>query len=265
LSLRARLILLVIVGIVPLLLFTVAREYFDYQEARANAGTRALELARGMRRVVEQELDKRIAVLQVLTLSPTLQAGDLNAFRPIAEAVVAQQFPGSNMLLLSADGQQVMNTILPREAPLPVRPNLDSLRAMFATGAPVVSNLYIGAVGGRFVVAIDVPVRRVDGSIAYALSINPALQSFSDIIRRQQPPEGWVASVFDGRGVNLARTPDPERFVGQAAAPSLLPRLLAERESIVENTSLEGIALLTAFSRSQQYAWGSALAFPRQR
>ena len=95
---------------------------------------------------------------------PTLGSGNLAAFRTRSQGVIAQQFPGSNRILLQEDGQQLMNTLLPPDAPLPVRPNLELLRRAFATGAPAVSDLYMGAIGPRPVVAIDVPVKRDDGS-----------------------------------------------------------------------------------------------------
>ncbi len=192
LSLRWRLVLLVVASVVPLLAFSLGNQYLDYREEVANTGNQTLALARSISLLIEDELQARIATLQTLTVSRRLQTGDLDGFRRQAETVVAQQFPGANILLLKEDGQQVMNTILPAEAPLPVRPNLDSTRQVFATGRPAVSNLYQGAVGPRPVVAIDVPVKGPDGTVAYVLSLNPRLAVFADAIRRQQLPASWV-------------------------------------------------------------------------
>src|SRR6266851_2662917 len=124
LSLRWRLVLLVVAGVVPLLAFSLAHQYLEYREDVATTGRQTLAVARSMSLLVEQELQARIATLQTLTVSHALQAGDLDEFRAQAETVVAQQFPGANILLLKEDGQQVMNTILPPDAPLPVRPNM---------------------------------------------------------------------------------------------------------------------------------------------
>ena len=141
LSLRARLILLVVVCMVPLITFTLSRRYVDYEDAVASSGKQTLELARSMSLAVAEELQTRIATLQVLALSQRLRDGDLAAFRDQAEAVVAEQFPGSNIILLREDGQQLMNTLVPRGAPLPVRPNLEATRHVFATRRPAVSGL----------------------------------------------------------------------------------------------------------------------------
>src|SRR6266851_4094604 len=263
LSLRWRLVLLVVASVVPLLAFSLGNQYLEYREEVANTGNQTLALARSISLLIEDELQARIAALQTLTVSRRLQAGDLDGFRRQAETVVAQQFPGANILLLKEDGQQVMNTILPAGAPLPVRPNLESTRQVFATGRPAVSNLYQGAVGPRPVVAIDVPVKGPDGSVAYVLSLNPRLAVFADAIRRQDLPATWVVSVFDRHGVNIARVPNADRFVGHEASPSLFGPLQAAREGILETTSLEGIPLLTVFSHTEPFGWAVAIGVPR--
>src|SRR6266849_3967256 len=263
LSLRSRLIVLVTLSVVPLLLFSLANEYLTYREHRANAGQRSLDLARSMALSVTQELRAEVAAMQTLALSAELQADDIPAFRKQAEAVVAHQLPGANIVLLREDGQQVMNTALPRGAPLPRRPETENLRQVFATGRPSISNLYQSVVRDQPVVPVDVPVRRADGSIVYGLSLNPPLDTFAEFIRRQPIPEGWVASLFDRRGIIIARAPNAERFVGHEASAELLPHLLAEREGIIDTVSLEGIPLLTAFSRAEPYDWSVDIGVPR--
>jgi hypothetical protein len=203
LSLRTRLLLLAVASMVPLLAFSLGIQYLQYRDAVAATGQQTLELARSMSLVVDHELRARIVALQVLAVSPTLRSGDIGTFRAEAEAVIAQQFPGSNLILLKDDGQQVMNTLLPPGAPLPVRPNVEASAQVFKTGVPAVSDLYMGAIGPRLVVAIDVPVRREDGSVAYVLSTNPQLEDFAAIIREQHLREGGIVSIYDRRGVNV--------------------------------------------------------------
>src|SRR5712692_3691103 len=123
LSLRWRLGLLVVAAVVPFLVFSLGNQYLQYREEVAATGRQTLALARSMALLVEQALQARIAALQTLTVSRPLREGDFDSFRAQAETVVAQQFPGTNIVLLKEDGRQFMNTIVPVGAPLPVRPN----------------------------------------------------------------------------------------------------------------------------------------------
>jgi signal transduction histidine kinase/CheY-like chemotaxis protein len=262
LSLRARLMMLVVASVVPLVAFTLIRGYLDYRDDVANAGRKTLELARSLALAVEKQQQARIAVLEVLGLSNALQRGDFGIFRARAEAVVAEQFPGSNIVLLREDGTQVMNTLVPPGEPLPQRPNIEATKSVFATGRPAISDVYLGVATHRHVVSIEVPLRGADGSILYSLSMVPEADAFDDAMRSPGLPGSWVISVFDRQGVNVARSLGPERFVGEKAGAGLLERMLAKPEDVFINTSREGIELVTAFSRIPSSGWTVAMGVP---
>src|SRR5579871_4606764 len=113
LSLRARLILLVIASVLPILSYSLALQYLQYRDEVANTGRRTLDLARSMTRLLEQEMQTRLAALRTLSLSPRLPTDDFEGFRELADKLLLQQFPGANIVVLRADGQQMMNTLQP--------------------------------------------------------------------------------------------------------------------------------------------------------
>src|SRR5205823_1860536 len=80
--------------------------------------------------------------------------------------------------------------------------------------------------------------------------------------RRQGLPDSWVISIFDREGVNIARSLNPERFVGQKAGSALLERMLTKPEDIFVSHSREGVDLVTAFSRIEQSGWTVAMGIP---
>jgi PAS domain S-box-containing protein len=264
LSLRARLLLLVAIGIVPLLSFFLVTEYLDYREAVESTRERTLILARSMAFTLDEELQVRVAALRMLARLPALRSGDIASYRRRAEATVVDEFPGANLIVLRSDGQQLLNTLLPEGAALPIRSNLESLRQAFATGEPAISDLYQSSVGNRPVVAIDVPIKGEDGTSALALSLNPRLDDFAEALRRQRMPPSWVAAVVDRRGVIVARTRRAEQYVGRSAAPELVSRLVVQDEGAFDSTSLEGIPLLAAFSRAKRSGWAVAIGVPRK-
>src|ERR1700750_2353147 len=88
LSLNARLILLALAAMLPLLIFSLAVQYFQYRADVDATGRETLALARNMAQSIDRELQTRIAIMQVLALSQRLRAGDLEAFRAQAQSVV---------------------------------------------------------------------------------------------------------------------------------------------------------------------------------
>ena len=101
--------------------------------------------------------------------------------------------------MLRENGQQVMNTALPSDAPLPARRDATTLRQLFATAKPSVSDVFYSVVVPRPVVALEAPVLRPDGSVAYSLTLNPTLDAFDDLLRRQQLGEKWIVAIWISR------------------------------------------------------------------
>ena len=245
----------------PLIIFSAAIVYVNYEGDRKSAADRVLEVTRGMMLAVDRELQGIVAALQVLALSQPLRDGDFAGFRRQAETYLSQQRPGSN-LVLSDRTKQIVNLRVPPGVPLPILMETETVGVVFDTGRPAISNLRTGPVLRRLIVTVHVPVI-YNGHVVYSLSINPTLETFSEIIQQQRPPEGWVISVFDRAGVNVARSPNPERFVGTRASDSLYPELMRRNEGVIETTSLEGTPLLTAFSKSPSSGWSVAAGIPR--
>jgi two-component sensor histidine kinase len=260
--LRARLVLLVLAAVLPLLALQLGSIYFDFRASRAAAVEQALTLARGIAQAVDNAIRTRIAILEVLALSRSLAVGDIAAFRNEAEAVVARQLPGAAILLLREDGQQVMNTEQPLGAPLLPRTNLENQRQVFATGRPSVSNLHPGIVVRRPTIAIEVPVRRADGSISHVLALNPALDAFNRVIERQPVGDDLVIAVMDRAGVRVARVPDPDRFIGHTLPETAQRSLTVGNEGHFEAISPEGIPLVAAFHRLPELGWMVAVGQP---
>jgi PAS domain S-box-containing protein len=262
LSLRARLILLVLATVVPLTASTIFHHWQDYRDGLADAGRKTLELSRSLAIAVEKDLEGRIAALEVLGQSGLLLDGNLDRFRARAEGVIREQFPGSHILVLQPDGQQVINTNVPAGQPLRKRQEMTTIRQVMETGRPAVSGVFIGATYGRQIVSIDVPVKRPDGSILYILSLNPPLDAFLRTIARLHLPQGWTATIYDQSGVIVIRNIEPAKNIGQRAQAELLAAILANEEGVLRTTSREGQPVQAAFSRIDSIGWTVALGVP---
>jgi two-component sensor histidine kinase len=253
-SLATRLALLVAGTTLPMILFAAGVVYLSHMHDRQAAFDRVLDTVRGIRLVLDAELQGITSGLEVLAASQSLARGDLEAFRASAEAFLSRFPEGAAISLATRDGRQLLNTGAAPGAPLPPRVNRASIEEVFRTGRPAYSSLFVGSVMNQRIISVSVPVVR-NGTVVNELSFDPPLALFQNIIQQLRPSDDWTMSFFDRTGVNFARAPNPEQTVGQRASPTLYAHLFDQREAKVETVSLEGVPLLTAFTRSPLTGW----------
>ena len=261
LSIRAHLALLVVAAIAPAVLVAAGLLVFEQRNEAERLDRDSIATARAMVHAIDREIVNLTAAAQVLATSQRLQSGDIEAFRAQAERVAALHI-GTNVVVSGADGRQLLNTLRAPGAPLAMHGNPGQLRKVFATERPVVSDLYVGGVLGRPVMSVDVPVVR-DGKVVYDLSIGEVPERFLAILQEQKLPAGWIGAVFDGEGKIVARTREQDRWLGKPGAAYLLEAIARQPEGAPEGSTLEGIRVLSPYSRSPVTGWTVALGIPR--
>lgn len=263
-SVRAILILLVLACLLPGIIGSSAVLYIFYQNERAQLEGETIGMARALAQAVDAELMKAQAAAQALATSGYLVSKDFTSFYAQATDLLKQTQIGNNFVVSDISGQQLVNTILPFPGPLPRHGNPAQLGRVFATGQPVISDIYVGGALHRPVMSIDVPVLH-SGKTVYDLSVGFFPERLAQIPRAVHLPPAWVVSIFDTQGVIAARTHAMASFVGKKGAPALLQRMAEVAECIVETNTLEGIPVSAVFSRSPTTNWTVAIGIPTQQ
>jgi signal transduction histidine kinase/ActR/RegA family two-component response regulator len=260
-GLRKRLVLLAVAGILPLAFMSGLALYALVQQQREQTERASLELARALANAVDAELRGTSQVLEALATSAALDAGDMAAFYRVAHPVVVARPQWRSIILTRPDGQVLVHTGYPLgRADLAIA-EPDNFDQMLQARTPLVGTLRRGP-RGEFGVPVRVPVVR-EGSLRFVLTgiVNP--EAFLDVIARQRVPDDWVVSVFDTKGVRVARSRANARYLGTAPAPSL-QRLMSSGadEAVGVTQALEGEAILTAYSRIRASGWSVAIGIP---
>jgi len=68
---------------------------------------------------------------------------------------------------------------------------------------------------------------------------------------------------LDSSGTIVARTRDPQRFVGQKAIEQVVRHLASGREDTIETLTVEGLPAVSSFSRSSLSNWSVAVGAPK--
>ena len=260
---RAKIIFVIVASVVPATfvgVLLVGYDYFNRERTRlerdATATTRALVAA------VDRELTSTRAALQVLATSPYLDSGDLAAFHVQASGVIKQQFL-VNVLLISEDGRQLLNTARPFGGQLPSTGDPGGASRVFKTGDTVVSGLFTGRLTGAPVIGVTVPVVR-QGKVRYALGASMSPERLSTLLQESRLPPSWIVGIVDAKGTVVARSREAQRFVGGQATTELRRRMGEVAEGAFYSRSLEGISTLTVFTRSPVSGWTVAMGIPER-
>jgi signal transduction histidine kinase len=213
--------------------------------------TRALVLA------VDGELSAARVAMEVLATSPELASDDLAAFHKRASEIITK-LPGDGILLSDQSRQQILHTLLPFGAPLPVS---QRERLVFATGRPTVSDLFTGVIANKPMVAVEVPVFR-DGKVKYALALTLSSDRLVEILRRQKLPPGWIGSIFDKAGIIAARTQSKRASIGEPGKPDLIEMMKQMPNGFRKTRTRDGVSIYVAFSRSEVSNWAVSIGVP---
>ena len=261
-SIRSSLAWLVAACLLPAMVLVAGILYHNYQQQRAELSRASISSARALMSSIDREFSSTQLSLRSLSTSPALGNRDYAAFHDQAGQVLGRQF-ASSIVLIDADGQQRVNTSVPYGKALPRAGNTAQLERVLTSGKSDISNLFVGPVLKRPLISVAVPV--YSGGIVTHSLVGVVLPEYiQKILTDQHLSPSYIGAIFDASGVVVARTRDINRFLGKTVTPELLKRLNEVDEDVFEATTLEGIPVATAFTRSATSRWGVAIGIPVQ-
>ncbi|HYD84462.1 MAG TPA: cache domain-containing protein, partial [Opitutus sp.] len=251
-SVRARLWFLVAVVAVPAALLSGWLIFRSYRTEWLAMERRLVENARGFSALIDAELRERVAMAQSLAGTHALLSGDLAAFRVRAERLVVR--PGEWVMLVDADGRELVNTRLPADAELSRVAIAAEIAAAPDRALPYVSNLIVADETPRHSVWVMARARiGNDDSGFVILALTPeALQAS---LMRDRLRDRRVIAVIDRNQIVVARSRAPEAFVGEQATAQIRQAAAGANEGVTESVTLDGYPSIAAFSTSTESGW----------
>jgi signal transduction histidine kinase len=259
-TIRTMLVGAVVGWMVPVWIIIALGIWTFYQHEREHVAKSTIGIAHAVAGVVDRELVGTTSAAQILATSTRLVSGDLAAFQDKTAEVLPLLF-GSKVVIIDPSGAQLVNTIRPYGQPLPRDGAAPQTSRVLETGRPVVSDLYIGRVTKKPTMTISVPVLH-GNEIRYILAIGIPPERWNELLIHQGLPSNWVVSILDTSGTIVARIPSSEGFVGQKGAPMLLTAIAQAPNGVIETSTLKGIPVFAAFSRSKTSNWAVTIEIP---
>ncbi|WP_420475423.1 ATP-binding protein [Noviherbaspirillum sp. ST9] len=256
---RTRLLLLVLAVLVPAFLVAAFGIVYMYKEERAFHRENMRETVRALALVIDKEVARREALLQTLAASPTLDRGDFEAFYRYAQALAQGD---AAIILHHINGvDQIINTRLPYGTPLPkLLPVARELRSRHPPDVTLITNLYMAPSGNGPSFGVQVPVKR-DGKVVYYLMMGSTVKELQTVFSEQRLPREWHAGIVDRDGVLLARSKEPETYVGKQVRGDFAAALRTG-EGFHEGRTLSGVPATAFFSRAPTSGWTFFVSVP---
>jgi len=217
-----------------------------------------LSSARTLGSALEAEIGRHIAIAETLAQSIALQQGDFPGFRQRATAAL-RGMPGARLIVVDADGQQLMHSEVPEGTPLPKRLHMDVHQRVLETGRPEIADLRAGGGTGQPGIDIEVPVfRERKPALVLILAIDPA--QFGRLLESTRVSS--LAGIIDRQGRLVARIPDRGN-VGAMAAQHWLDEIARRPEAgFSSGVSLDGEPYTNAYVRTA-HGWTVGVAVTR--
>lgn len=261
-SIRVYLIALVVICLV------VAASAFAFVVAQVNAANRqqvqaqARENARALSQAVDAKLERAAGLLSALAISRAASEHDWPRLDQQARAALPDR--DAWIVVQDRQGRQLVNTRLPAGSPLPTGTPPREMWNAIGRGRQHVCNLAQGVVE-RHIVCVDAPIGG-GPSPHYAITAVFEPSAFSSTITRQDIDDGDIATLVDRDQKVIWRNIKPTQFIGHSATGPILEALRSGSEAgVLESRSLEGIPMLSAYSRSKLSGWSVIVGSPLKK
>lgn len=264
---------------VPLLLGALIQIVDQARHEAQVADEHLATLAQALVHAVDRELDYGRGQLEVIAVSPMIDAGDWQQLQNFS-AQIASRRSGSHIVLVRPDGQLLMNTGVPWGQPLPniwshgddnrqvpwqgrtVPLRWRNVAQRVFEGRTVYSDLYFGGTTKAPTLALSVPVVR-HGQVPYGLTLVFPPAVLRHLVESAVDTTGVRAVVVDRLGLVVASNAASSAHLADRVSPiNMAPGATAGH---YEASALDGTPLRGAYAVSPTNGFVVRVAMPKSQ
>jgi hypothetical protein len=257
-SIRLYLMLLLGGALVPGLALAVTSSWHYVVAARATIAAQRLDVANNLANLVEREIGSYAGFLEGLAASRGFLENQSEAVQTATEMARARGFV--SIAVFDAQGRPLSASSTGARQAIPEVERIGIKQAL-TRKRMVVSELQHGP-GPSHLFFVSVPVS-LNGQSTVIVSGSVAASRLQGLFAEAGLREGWSAGIVDQAGTIVARSREPETFVGK---PAQRPMIEAARgvqgSGLFDVVTREGMEVRNAFLRSTLTGWTVGVAVP---
>src|SRR5665213_2296194 len=246
LSIRARLMILAIIAIAPILLERIYNEEFDRAERVDATYKQALGLARQAAAAQNNVIVSTRAFLQVLAaVDVDSFPGDGSCERFLAEIAKPARWI-RNLSVANRNGMIVCSSN-PDAIGLDISDRPHFVNAV-KSGGFYLSDYFMGTRDKSPLITAALPVHGANGTINSVVLGTLDLTWLGQTAAALAVRPGSIMLLIDSAGTVLAGAPDPENWIGQRLGDRpFIANIMAQSEGVITDASIDGIRRIFAF------------------
>ncbi len=240
LSLRSRLILLVLLAMLPALGLILYTGLEQRQRAGEDAQSEALRLARLFEDKQSNEIQTGRQVLLTLTELAPLSGGDSGSCRKLLATLLEQYPQYANLRVVQPDGLIICSAI--SDAPPLDHSDRVSLKQAAATHSAALGDYDVDAQQGKAILPLFQPILNGAGQVQSIVELDLNLDWFGPLAQQSSLPDGSTISIVGRSGTILDRYPDSNRWTGKSSPsfPLVESLLGGSSQATTETTGADG-------------------------
>jgi PAS domain S-box-containing protein len=262
-SLRARIILLGLILVVPLVLVFVIRSESDAEREFAAARDRATLLAERANGDYSDLLFEAQTIIDVVAKSPAALEDDSAACERFVNAVRADYSWANTLFVVDAAGNKFCATSM--EAKPSSVAGRDWFRRLVETKQAVVSDYLLGLATHRPQITAARPILDAQGNVFRVVGLGIDLGAFNAQLAGEAADPGVSVTIFDRDGTIIGRYPEKDGVVGKRFPNNdLVARVLRDRDGEIEAVGLTGDRRFFAYRQFGDTSLSIAVGIAKQ-
>ena len=245
-GLRARLLLLLSIAVLPAVTLLLLGRLQEQEAVAREFSAQALSLARLTGQAHAQRIEMAHQLLIALASHPVMRGPEAEECTALARqltreyagiyATIGRATADGTVDCLALDGAVSGMSIVDR----------DYFQRAKATGAFIAGDFMHGKIRRQPTLAFAYPVRGSGGAITHVLFANVDLTVLSRDLEKETRLEGTTISLLDRNGALIARSSDADRFFGVTASADQLTMMRERGELVSAFTGPDGTRRLFA-------------------
>ncbi|HEY3375481.1 MAG TPA: diguanylate cyclase [Candidatus Aquicultor sp.] len=262
-SLRIRLIVLLLVTVLPFVAFFIFKAYDIHQKFEQEAKDQNLQIAKNLAHEVDGYVTATGDILLPIAQSKEVRTQNFPEVTNLLNNIIGRhpgftviQFVGLNGDVKAIATLGAANSSSPQ--PKNVRNLMYYKRGIAGNGISIGCTVFesIGSNKTRPIVHITYPVFNYAGKKIGFVAAGFDLTRLQDQIMQVAKPNKLVIGVLDENGTILARSQDPQKWIGKNMAKQVnLAQMVREREGVGKVAQLGGIDWIVGFASGAKAPW----------